>query len=335
MIAPAAAKKPLQTVLAMFDYDGTWNDPRDPNARQFLDQALVEMKDEFRSQGIDLKFGVVSARDPKGISVLNLPKSMDFTVSQNGSEIQIGGPGVTQNGQWVPTPMVEAWKNKNDSYHFDKTQVKSIMDGLLKEPKYSNLQYLGLAAVCGVPSAESSPYMYTPCFKYDSIKLTPEEQVDANHNGTPDVLEKATYKTPQQMQDFMGDLNKQLKAAGVQSVLSPAYPYMGQPYVMFDATTPSAQKGDAINYLKDMLGIPADHVIVGGDGGNDISMAHDLNGQDDGRRFIAVSGESDLYAAAGELQHAILQPGQMTSSLGIMDGMRRHLKEIAAEINQQ
>jgi hydroxymethylpyrimidine pyrophosphatase-like HAD family hydrolase len=113
--------------------------------------------------------------------------------------------------------------------------------------------------------------------------------------------------------------------------MSTAYPFAGKPIVMFDVSSPLADKGDAIEYLRDREHVRPDHVIVAGDGGNDITMMRTKDGVDEGRRAIAVGGGSELYRSARELKNAILQPAEMDCAEAVLDGLEKHLEAIAAE----
>ena len=108
------------------------------------------------------------------------------------------------------------------------------------------------------------------------------------------------------------------------------YPFHGQPYVMFDLA--SVDKGDAIQFLKDEHKLENQHVIIAGDGGNDIAMMRDPKGRDDGRRAIVVGANSALRSAATEVSHAIVQPSDMDCSLGVLAGLKQHLGEIADQL---
>jgi len=108
------------------------------------------------------------------------------------------------------------------------------------------------------------------------------------------------------------------------------YPFHGKPYLKFDIS--SVDKGDAIEFLRQRQGIQPEHVIIAGDGGNDISMMLNPQGRDDGRRAIVVGPNSQLRAAAGQVAHALLQEPAQDSSLAVLDGVRRHLGDITREL---
>jgi hydroxymethylpyrimidine pyrophosphatase-like HAD family hydrolase len=312
----------LTPVLFLSDLDGTWLS-KNPQNRAQLDAGVQRLRDEYREQGIDLQFGYITARPPARVAQEHLPQP-DWTVTFNGGWIH---PGVA-NG-----PQLEAWENRNKQSGFTAQLALDTLQGLLQQPAYRNLKFHTVGQVVKNPAADECPYVSSLCFDQSSIALTPNEQTDANHNGQPDLFETDTYRAPQQIQNLMNDLSASLARRGVQFQMSPAYLFSGMPYVMLDVGSPVADKGNAVAFLADLKKIPASHVIVAGDGGNDIAMMRALDGSDDGRRAIVVGCDPNLHAAASKLQNAIIAPADEDSSLAVLAGLSQHLAAIKAQLS--
>lgn len=318
---------PLKKVLFLSDLDGTWLS-KDPKQRQALDEGVVALKDEYRKQGVDLEFGYVTARPPQRVATEKLPEP-DWTITYNGGFIHEGDP-VRDDGTSLD-PELPEWQELNERSGFDATDTVETAKKLLAAPQYANLQLQTVGQVVHTPASDACPALAVLCFDENSIRLTSEEMADRNGNGIPDVFEKETFRTPTQIESFVADLRRALDADGVQYQVSPIYPFAGKPITMFDVSSPVADKGDAVEFLMKHEGIAPDHVIVAGDGGNDIAMMRAHSGEDDGRRAIVVGGETDLYDAASHLQNAILQPASMDSSAAVLDGLRRQLQAIVTK----
>ena len=176
----------------------------------------------------------------------------------------------------------------------------------------------------GNPAADACPDSANVCIHNDSVRLAKgetKEQLDSEH-----------FTAPSQVQAFADAISKRLRKEGAEFQLSPVYPFHGKPYVMFDLA--SVNKGDAIAYLKEKENLSPQHIIIAGDGGNDIAMMLDQQGKDDGRRAIVVGENTKLRSAAESVSRAIIQSPTEDSSLGVLAGLRQHVEEIIAEVNR-
>lgn len=317
-------------VLFLSDLDGTWLS-KDPANRKALDEGVLQLRDEFRSRGVELEFGYVTARPPARVAHEKLP-TPDYTITHNGGFIHHGEAGATDaEGKFEMHPPLRQWQQLNEATGFQASVALAGLQHLLALPQYENLQMQTVGHVVGNLAADACPSVASLCFREESVALTPEERKDANGNGRPDLFEKEHFQTPTQVRNLLDDLARDLEKQGVQFRFSPAYPFAGKPYVMFDASSPIADKGRAVEFLRDLEGVEPEHVIIAGDGGNDIAMMRSTDGTDDGRRAIVVGGEKALYDAAGKLRHTIARPPEEDCSLGVLRGLRQHLEEIARE----
>lgn len=317
-------------VLFLSDLDGTWLS-KDPKNRQALDRGVLELKDEFRERGVELEFGYVTARPPVRVAAEKLPES-DWTLTYNGGFIHQGAPGAFgPDGTYEVRPQLRQWQQLNEATGFEAAVAMASLKHVLADPRYAGLQVKTVGEVVGTPAADACPAVAHLCIDETSVALTSEERVDANGNGRPDVFEKESFRAPEQVQHLVDDLSASLKEQGVQFRVSPIYPFAGKPIVMFDVASPHADKGRAVEFLRDLEGVEADHVIIAGDGGNDIAMMRRHDGSDDGRRAIVVGGEKALYDAALQLRNVVARPAEEDCSLGVLQGLRQHLEAIASE----
>lgn len=317
-------------VLFLSDLDGTWLS-KDPKNRQALDQGVQDLKDEFRERGVELEFGYVTARPPVRVAAEKLPVP-DWTLTYNGGFIHQGAPGVFgDDGSYHVHPQLNQWQKLNEATGFEASLAMGSLKHLLGDPRYANLQVKTVGEVVGTPAADACPAVAHLCIDENSVALTAAERVDANGNGRADILEKESFRAPEQIQNLVDDLSRDLQEQGVQFRVSPIYPFSGKPYVMFDVASPHADKGRAVEFLRDLEGVDADHVIIAGDGGNDIAMMRRHDGTDDGRRAIVVGGEKALYDAALKLRNVVARPPEEDCSLGVLQGLRQHLETIASE----
>ena len=321
----------LKKVVVLSDLDGTWLSKNAENRRK-LDEGIGEMRDEFRAQGIDLHIGYITARPPVRVASENLP-TPDWVVTDNGASIHQGSCGQLEGGQFVVAPEFEAWRQRNLASHFDSQAGNAQARELLKKPEFQNLQMHTVGEVVHNPAADANPFISHLCFDDSSIQLTAGEKRDSNGNNVPDIFEKETFQIPTQVDKFSHELQAKLRVSGADVHFSQVYPFSGQPIVMFDVSTAVADKGHAVDFIRHEENIPTNQLIVCGDGGNDISMMRGLDGSDDGRRAIVVGGEKELYDQAGKLHNALLQPGDLDCSLGVLSGIRHHLEEIVAGKN--
>jgi len=317
-------------VLFLSDLDGTWLS-KNPAARKILDTGIQVLKDEFSSRGVDLQFGYVTARPPGRVEKENLPQA-DWTLTYNGGYIHQGQPGAfTPDYDFQLNPPLQKWQEANLATGFQASIAASGVQHLLTMPQYQNLKMETVGQVVKDSEADACPAVATFCFKQDSIALTADEKVDGNGDGTPDLLEKESFQPPQQIQHFAEELSQYLKDQKVQFNLSPVYQFHGEPYLMFDVASPLANKGQAVEFLRNHVGVRPDHVIVAGDGGNDIAMMKDPDGLDDGRRTIVVGGGKALTEQAGRLQHSEIRRSDEDCSIGVLKALHLHLVEITGE----
>lgn len=202
---------------------------------------------------------------------------------------------------------------------------------VLADGKFGMMTLNTIGEVVQNPAADDCKFATHLCFPLSNVSLTEAEKTDANQDGIPDILQPATFKAPEQLLNFSTELNLQLKNAGSEYEISAPYLFQGKPYAMLDIASPLANKGEAVAYLRDQEGVSHDHLIVAGDGGNDISMMRDHLGRDDGRRVIVVGADAGLRQAGSGLSNAILQDPDADCSLSVLDGLRRHLEAIATE----
>lgn len=317
-------------VLFLSDLDGTWLSKNKAN-RQALDDGVKELRDEFAQRGVDLKFGYVTARPPERVAQENLP-TPDFTITFNGGRIDTGTGLISGSaGGYLRTAALSSWEAVNMASGFTADLALKECQALLSSGSFGDLSVQTIGQVVKNSAADDCQHAVHFCFDHSNIALTEAEKVDANGNSIPDLFEQETFQAPAQIQSLTEALSQSLQAAGISHEVSPVYPYHGKPYLMFDVATPTANKGDAVDFLRDQEGVGKSHLIIAGDGGNDISMMRDGEGGDDGRRAIVVGPNKGLRDAASGLSHAIIEPADKDCSLGVLHGLRAHLEQIAAE----
>lgn len=301
----------LVPVLFLSDLDGTWLSP-DPENRKALDEGVVELKQEAASKGVDLQFGYISARPLERIQQENLPPA-DWSIADNGGYI-------FKKEEAAP---VRDWEEHKQTFDFASKMAFEAAEELLKDPKFAGLSVTSVGKVVGNPAADACPDMAAICIHNDSVRLAAGE--------TKKQLEADNFDAPSQVEAFAQAIAARLQEDGAQFQQSPVYPFHGKPYVMFDLA--SVNKGDAIAYLKEKENLRPDHIIIAGDGGNDIAMMLDQKGNDDGRRAIVVGENRKLREAAQAVTRAIIQSPGQDSSLGVLAGLRQHIQEIIAQVN--
>ena len=298
----------LVPVLFLSDLDGTWLSPN-PENRKALDEGVVALKQEAREKGVDLQFGYISARPLERIEQENLPDS-DWSIANNGGYI------------YSTEGKDPSWEDRKRAYGFTASRAFEIAAELQKSPQFAGLDVSSVGKVVGNPAADGCPESASLCIHNDSVRLTRGE--------SKEQLESEHFTPPSQVQAFADAISKELRKEGAEFQLSPVYPYHGKPYVMFDLA--SVNKGDAIAYLKEKENLSSDHIIIAGDGGNDIAMMLDQQGKDDGRRAIVVGENAKLRAAAEGVSKAIIQSPDQDCSLGVLAGLRQHVEEIIAQV---
>ncbi len=319
----------LQEVIFLSDLDGTWLSPKAENIA-LLNRGVEQLKKQYREKGIDLKFGYITARPPSRVEQEPLPEP-DWTISYNGGYIHRGfGGHRKEDGTFEVDPPLESWEQLNKLSGFDARVVKQIMHQLLQRPEYKGLKVHTVGEVVGNPDADANPYTVALAFEDSSLQLTESEAEDRDANGIPDSLEADHFRTPNQLRKLVADLADELDKRGISYQLSPVYPFNGKPMVMLDAAAPLVSKGDVVEFLMATEHVSPDHLVVAGDGGNDISMMRDVSGHDDGRRVIVVGNNRLLRQKVEGVEHAIVRPPQEDSAIGVLKGLRQHLAEIAA-----
>lgn len=317
-------------VLFLSDLDGTWLS-KDKANRAALDQGVQVLRDEFRSQGVDLKFGYVTARPPERVAQEDLPEP-DFTITFNGGRIDKGrGVEPKPEGGLLKTSPLPSWELLNQESGFTANLALDKCRTLIDSGAFGDMGVRTIGDVIENPLADDCAFAAHLCFDLAQVQLTEAEKTDANGNDIPDIFEPETFEAPAQLKSLRQALNQGLAEDGVQHEISPLYLFHGKPYAMVDVATPVANKGQAVDFLRRQEGVAQGHLIIAGDGGNDISMMRDPKGQDDGRRAIVVGPETKLRQAAGGLEHCIVEPADKDCSLGVLDGLRRHLEAIVAE----
>lgn len=317
-------------VLFLSDLDGTWLS-KNPANRKALDEGVQELRDEYASKGIELEFGYVTARPPERVAQENLP-TPDWTITFNGGRIDKGtGFTVNEKGEKVKAEAWANWNEFNDISRFSAPLAIEEAKEVLSRGEFGTMTLNTIGEVVQNPAADDCKFATHLCFPLNNVSLTEAEKADENHDGTPDILQPATFMPPEQLLNFSTTLNMELKETGVEYEISRPYLFQGKPYAMLDIASPLANKGEAVDYLRDQEGVTRDHLIIAGDGGNDISMMRDPLGRDDGRRVIVVGPDAGLRKAGSGLSHAILQDPDGDCSLGVLNGLRRHLEAIAAE----
>jgi hydroxymethylpyrimidine pyrophosphatase-like HAD family hydrolase len=325
-ISPSISRSPALTkVLFLSDLDGTWLG----DERQMLNDNIGVVKDEYRARGIDLEFGYVTARPPERVAQEGLP-TPDWTVTFNGGTIHKGAALAEDGSRNKP---FQAWEDLNEETGFHSDDVQAAFQQIATtDPEFAGLRSRTVGEVVNNPAADKCDFASHLVFDESTVRLTEAEKADDNNNGIPDLFEPETFSPPEQIQNLTKKLSDSLTQNGVEHEISPIYAFKGKPLVMFDAASRHANKGDAVQFLRDAQGVAADHLIVAGDGGNDAAMIRPGEGLDDGRRSIIVGPEETLREAAAPLRNAIIQPVDTDSAKGVYLGLRQHLDAIVREL---
>ena len=302
-------------VLFLSDLDGTWLGEE----RALLDNGMEDIRSEYAEEGIDFKFGFVTARPPERLDK-NLPETADFKLTFNGGRIE------DKNGR------VCSWDKKNEASGFDNDKLQQTFNELLSQDDYKNLCYKTVGGVVNNPAADGSKFDTSFCLSQESIALTDSEKADKNNNGTPDIFEKETFQVPSQVKSLMNELSDNLGAQGMGYKIAEPYMFHGKPFLSLDVAAPSANKGDAVTFTAEQEGVSPEHLIVACDGGNDLSMVRLGDGADQGRRAIVVGHEHELRKAGAALKNGIVRPENEDSSVGVYRGLRAHLDAIVADL---
>ena len=304
----------LATVLFLSDLDGTWLSPNKEN-REALDEGVQQLKQEAADKGVDLQFGYISARPLPRIHQEDLPEA-DWTVANNGGYVYDREAAL---GEGVPA---QDWEAHKRTFGFNADRAFEVAHELLNDPKFSGLEVSSVGKVVNNPAADACKEIATLCIHNDSIHLAADEG--------PAQLQADAFEAPSQVEEFARQLTQRLQEEGAKFEQSPVYPFHGKPYTMFDLAC--VDKGDAIEYLREKENLKHDHIIIAGDGGNDIAMMLNPEGEDDGRRAIVVGPNSSLREAAQQVEKAIIQDADQDCSLAVLDGLRQHVEEIIHQV---
>ena len=292
------------------DIDGTWKSPDKIEAldASVLDNLMRQLIDKCKNVGINVFYGQITARPPVRVVQENII-SPNFTMTYNGGVIHDNGPHPINK-------ILSSWEKIHKQTNFNADNILELSKNIANAPKYQGLKIETVGQVVKNPAADGCKFISSICIHNDSIVL------DASKGETNEIFDKAKYKTPSQVKDFMTDLETQLKAQGVKYKISPAYLFAGKPIVMFDIAAPNANKGDAVNYLAKK--IKTQNLIVAGDGGNDIAMM-----PDDGRNVIVVGSDLQLKDYASKLTKSkvvIADNPKASCSLNLFEGIVKVLK---------
>lgn len=304
------ASQKVRTFLIASDIDGTWKSADKTQARDasVLDNLMKQLIEKCKKAGINIFYGQVTARPPVRVMQENII-SPNFTLTYNGGVIH-------ENGPHPINKILGSWEKIHKQTKFNADNIIELSKNIANAPKYQGLKIETVGQVVKNPAADGCKFISSICVHNDSITL------DASKGETSEIFDKAKYKTPSQIKDFMADLETQLKAQGVKYKISPAYLFAGKPIVMFDIAAPNANKGDAINYLTKK--VKTQNIIVAGDVGNDIAMM-----PDDGRNVIAVGNDLQLKDYVSKLTKSkvvIADDPNASCSVNLFDGIVKVLK---------
>lgn len=310
-------------VLALMDFDGTYQDPNHLESRKVLDEGLAELRAKYAKKGINFMPGIITARPKVRLMKENPSPEIKWSITQNGGEIVNG----------LPTPDkidFPHWKALNDATGFKAKRVQDVVFSVAKQQEFSSLNVVTIGDVVNNPAASECEYMQPFCIKTDDIKLAEME--------TAEILTDKNYKTPKQISRFVQKISEELKQQGVQFEINEPYLFKGKPYLMFDIASPYANKGQALEFLLKELDVNPKNLIVAADGGNDIAMMRPIKGNPagDGRSLIVVGENKSLIESVLALSKSksIIRPADEPSSIGVLKGLETHLKRIAKRISR-
>ena len=316
----------LKKALFLSDLDGTWLS-KDPEQRAALDEGILQLREEYREKGLDLRFGYVTARPPERVQKEGLP-TPDWTITFNGARVDQGsGFSLDAEGDLQKVEAFPAWESLNKQTKFHSQQALETCRNLVASGSFGPLGVSTIGALIDNPAADDSPYAAHLVFDLNSVVLTEGEKADHNGNGIPDIFEPQSFSPPEQLQDLKKQLSAALQDCSMQTQMSDLYLFHGKPYAVLDVASARADKGQAVDFVRRQEGVEPDHLIIAGDGGNDISMVTTPNG-DDGRRAIIVGPDQQLRKAAENLGRAILAPPEMDSAQAVLSGLKQHLSEL-------
>lgn len=303
-------------VIALIDYDGTYEDPQNPETKKILEKGLAKLREKYAKKNINFMPSIVTARPKVRLMQENPSSVIQWSITQNGGEIINGlpTPDKKNNPQWVML---------NEGTGFKAKKIQDTVFKIAKKLEFSNFKILTMSEVVNNPAASECEYMQPFCIKLDEIKL--------EKNETKGILEDKNYRTPKQVKNLVNQVEKSLKKQGVLFEITGPYLFKGKPYLVFDVASPFANKAKATEFLIKRLEIEPQNIIVAADGGNDISMM-----VDDGRNLIIVGKNKTLREKASmHLNNkTIIRPSSEPSSIGVLKGLKSHLHEIAKRISK-
>lgn len=309
------------TALILSDLDGTWL-CQNSEARAKLDKGVQDLISIYDEKGLNVLLGYISARPPARVLKEKLPEP-NLSITYNGGTIHEGLPY-----EWKKP--FKSWVSLNDKFNFDSKKVLDLAKKLGQKNEFSNLEIKSVGEVVNNPSADDCKYVATICIPLDSIKLAPTE--------TKAILDEKTFKVPSEINKYVATIKANLDKQGTIYEINQPYLFSGKPIIMFDISTPVANKGSAVDFLLDELKIEHKNVIVAGDGGNDIVMMTNkeiLEG--DGRNLVIIGQNSELREKTSKNYKSpvLMRPGTEASSLGVLQGIKNYLSEIFERVKPE
>ncbi len=300
-------------VLFLSDLDGTWLCDK-KEARNRLDTGVIQLKKACKKEGIDFQFGYVTGRPPERIDK-SLPKP-DWTITYNGASIL--------KGVWNKS--YSNWEDKQANSGFNAKIVKDAIKELNGSDKYKNLTIQPMSKILNSDCVNASKYTQPFCIKNDSIKLLDGE--------SKDLFNEESYRTPEQVENFVNELKGSLNEKGIKYYITDPYlaKKLSEPSIVIDVSSPLANKGEAVEFLRKELDVKPENLILAADGGNDISMM-----KNDGRRIIVVGPNSPLRRDASQLNRdkIFMMSIEDPSSLAVFKGLDLHLSQVREQIKKQ
>ncbi len=298
-------------VLFVSDLDGTWLN-KDARIRELIDTEVPGLVKKYADKGIELIFGYVTGRPPERLISENLPQP-NWSITYNGASIHQGLPA-PEKKPFAP------WEFMQKMSRFNSGEVKEAIKELKKLDKYKNFDIKPMSEILNSPCVNASKYTQPFCIISESIKLSDKEKSDS-------VLEEKSYRTPDQVNEFIGELKESLSKKGVKYDITDPYLAKNLPSssIVIDVSGRFAQKGAAVEFLRNILGIKPENTIIAIDGGNDVSMI-----KNDGRCVTVVGPNSPLRTnAALQMKNRVeLRSSEEASSIGVLQGLKNHLTEI-------
>jgi len=302
-------------VMILSDLDGTWVG-KDKEALAKLNEEMRRTCEDYTNSGLKVFWGYITARPPSRTLKSGAVMPPHQTVCYNGGKIFRGLPNSIKGLD------VQDWARLNSAEGFESEKIFSMAEDVIKTPKYENLKAQTVGSVVNNLEADACPSVATLCIENESVKLVADE--------TNEIFTEAKFKVPNQVKEFLSDLEEKIKDKKIPYNITGPYLFSGKPYVMFDVAAPKANKGDAVNFLTQKF--DKRNVIVIGDGGNDITMM-----DDDGRNIIAVGKDHILRERVQGLKNdsVIIRPEDEACSTGVLQGIKQHLFNISERLKKE